>query len=135
MNDAIDAILRDRFGRDSLLALATVDCGKPAVRTVNALYTDGAFYVVTHALSGKMRHIAADPSVALCGEWFTGRGQAENLGHVLAPENAAVMACLRAAFAAWYGNGHVNESDPGTILLRIRPTQGVLFAQGVRYEW
>ena len=135
MTKEIDAILTERFHKDSLLALATACNNVPAVRTVDAVYDGGAFYVVTHGLSGKMQQIAQNPTIALCGEWFTGQGVAENLGHVLLPENAPVMDMLREAFAAWYGNGHVNESDPNTILLRVKATHGVVFKQGTRYEW
>lgn len=130
----INAILTERFGSDSLIALATVDGDSPAVRTVNAVYRDGSFYVVTYALSGKMQQIGRNPKVAVSGEWFTARGVGENLGHILREENAALADMLRAAFAAWYGNGHVNEADPHTVLLRIRLTDGVLFHHGTRYE-
>ena len=41
---------------------------------------------------------------------------------------------LRKAFAAWYDNGHTNEDDPNTIILRIRLTDGVLYSKGTRYE-
>ena len=41
---------------------------------------------------------------------------------------------LRAAFAEWYANGHTNEADPNTIILRIRLTDGVLFHHGTRYD-
>ena len=133
-NEMTNAILAERFGKDSLIALATVEGGIPAVRTVNAVYMDGAFYVVTYALSGKMKQIAENPAVAVCGEWFTAHGVGKNLGHVLLEENRTVMELLRAAFAVWYGNGHTNEADPNTCLLKIRLTDGVLFADGVRYE-
>lgn len=129
-------IMAERFGRDSLIALATVepDTGRPCVRTVNAYYEDGAFYVVTYALSGKMRQLAANPQAAVCGEWFSGHGIGENLGHVLLPENAAMMDKLHHAFAAWYDNGHTNEQDPNTCLLRIRLTDGTLAADGKWYQ-
>ena len=130
MTQEIHAILQERFHKDSLLALATACNNVPAVRTVDAVYIEGSFYIVSHGLSGKMQQIAQNPAVALCGDWFTGQGVAENLGHVLLPENAPVMVTLREAFAAWYGNGHVNESDPNTILLRVRLTGGVVFRQG-----
>ena len=52
-NEITNAIIQERFGKDSLIALATVDGDIPAVRTVNTVYIDGAFYVVTYALSGK----------------------------------------------------------------------------------
>ena len=133
-NETTNQILTNRFGKDSLIALATVENGIPHVRTVDAVYRDGAFYVVTYALSGKMQQIAKNPTVAISGEWFTAHGIGENLGHVLLPENGAIMDILRAAFAAWYDNGHTNEADPNTCLLKIKLTDAVLFSNGTRYE-
>lgn len=135
MNAEINALLAERFSKDSLIALATADVGTPHVRAVNAYYLDGAFYCVTYALSGKMRQIAQNPVVGLCGEWFTGHGVAENLGHVLEKKNCAMMEILRPAFASWYSMGHVDESDPHTILLRIALIDGVLMKQGRRYSF
>lgn len=134
LNEKTGEILRERFGRDCLIALATAVDGMPSVRTVNAVYLDGAFYVVTHALSGKMRQIAENPHVAISGDWFTAHGIGENKGYVLLPQNREVMEHLRSAFAAWYGNGHVNERDENTCLLKIRLTDCVLFSHGTRYD-
>ena len=134
LNTEITAILNQRFGRDSLLALATLDGDSPAVRAVDAYYQDGCFYTVTYAMSGKMQQIAKSPKVAICGDWFTAHGIGDNMGHILLPENAALADKLRTVFAQWYGNGHVNEADPNTIILRVRLTDGVLFSQGTRYE-
>ena len=133
-HEHINAIMLERFGKDSLVALATVDHGIPSVRTVNAVYIDSAFYVVTYALSAKMQQIAKNPMVAVCGEWFTAHGIGENLGHVLREENRAIMDILRTAFAAWYDNGHINEADTNTCLLKIKLTDGVLFFIGTRYD-
>ena len=47
-------IMSERFGRDTLIALATVDANISNVRTVNAYYENGSFYVITYALSNKM---------------------------------------------------------------------------------
>ncbi len=127
-------IMNERFGHDTLLALATMDGGRPAVRTVDAYYENGSFYVVTYALSGKMRQLAANPVAAVCGEWFTGHGEGENLGAVQNDQNQPLMQTLRKVFASWYGNGHVDESDPNTVILRIRLTDGVLMSHGTRYE-
>ena len=127
-------VMNERFGKDSLIALATLDGTRPSVRNVNALYEDGAFYVITHALSGKMKQIALNPAVAVSGEWFTGHGVGENLGYLCAKQNHAIAAKLRAAFAAWYSNGHINEADPNTCILRVRLTDGVLFSHGTRYD-
>ena len=129
-------IMTERFGHDCLIAVATVEGSRPHVRTVDGYYEDGAFYVVTYVLSNKMRQIAAHPEVAICGEWFTAHGVGENLGHVRAEANASMMTKLREAFAAWYSNGHVNEADPHTCLLRIRLTDGVLTDHEKKYgEW
>lgn len=134
MNADIAAIMTERFGHDNLIALATVDGDSPAVRTVNAYYEDGCFYTVTYALSGKMQQIGQNPKVAICGDWFTAHGIGESMGHILLPENADMADKLRTAFAEWYGNGHTNEADPNTIILRIRLTEGVLFHHGTRYD-
>jgi len=132
--DAAREIMDERFGCDSLIALATVSGSTPSVRAVNSYYEDGCFYVITYALSRKMQQIAANPAVAICGDWFTGHGIGENIGHILAPENADLADKLRTVFDEWYSNGHINESDPNTCILRIRLTEGVLLSDGTRYE-
>ena len=126
------AILDERFGKDSLIALATVEDGIPSVRTVNSLCLDGSFYIITDARSRKMRQLRKNPIAAVCGDWFTGQGTGENLGWIGNPENAALAARLREAFSSWYQNGHVDESDPNTVILRIRLTKGTLASHG---EW
>ena len=128
-------ILNERFGRDQLIALATCAADVPSVRTVNAYYQDGHFYIVTYALSGKMQQLAVNPRVGVCGEWFSGHGVGENRGHVLKKENQEIMQVLRKIFAAWYDNGHVNEADENTCLLRIRLTDGVVYREGQRYDF
>lgn len=135
MDKAIDALLCERFSKDSLMALATEEDGVPSVRAVDMLYENGAFYCVTHLLSNKMRQIQKNGVVGLCGEWFTGHGKAENLGWICAKENEALAVKLRAAFSSWYQNGHVNEEDEGTIILRVTLTDGVLFSNGTRYAF
>ena len=127
-------IMAERFGHDCLIALATLDGTRPAVRTVNSYYEDGSFYTVTYALSGKMQQIAQNSDVSICGDWFTAQGIGENLGYILLPENKKIAAKLREIFASWYDNGHTNEADPNTIILRIRLTQGVLMSHGTRYD-
>ncbi|MBQ6859422.1 MAG: pyridoxamine 5'-phosphate oxidase family protein [Clostridia bacterium] len=135
MNPEMNELFTERFSKDSLIALATSSANVPYVRAVNAYYMDGAFYCVTHAGSGKMRQIEENPLVGLCGEWFTGHGRAQSLGHVLLEQNHALMEILRPAFASWYALGHVDESDPGMILLKITLTDGVLMKHGRRYEF
>ncbi|MBE5782676.1 MAG: pyridoxamine 5'-phosphate oxidase family protein [Clostridiales bacterium] len=127
-------IMEERFGCDALIALATAENNAPSVRTVNAFYESGAFYVITHAKSKKMRQIEKNPAVAVSGDWFTGHGLGQNLGHILTKENEEIAQKLRAAFSAWYGNGHVNEQDENTVILKIALTDGVLFSQGKRYD-
>lgn len=128
------AIMNERFGKDSLISLATAMDGMPYVRTVNAYYQDGAFYVITYALSSKMKQIAQNPMVAVSGDWFTAHGRGENLGWFGKPENKAIADRLTAAFAAWINNGHNNFEDENTIILKIQLTHGVLFSHGTRYE-
>jgi general stress protein 26 len=134
MNPQALTILTERFGHDNTISLATIDGSRPAVRTVNSYYEDGAFYVVTYALSGKMKQLALNPSAAISGEWFTAHGIGENIGHPRDEKNAELMSKLRAVFAEWYNNGHTDESDPNTCILRVRLTDAVLFSNGTKYE-
>ena len=109
----------ERFGFDNLISLATCVGGTPHVRTVNGYYEGSAFYVITHAKSGKMQQIAENPVVGVCGEWFTGHATAESLNVI---------------FEEWIDNGHIDQSDTNTIILRLKLTDGVLFDHGTRYD-
>lgn len=136
MNNEIDEILKERFENDSLISIATVDkTGKPWVRTVDAIYIDGAFYTITNATTNKMKHINANPVVAICGEWFSGHGKAESLGYIRNAENKDLADKLRLSFASWYDNGHTNESDINTIILKITVTDGIIYKDGKRFEF
>jgi len=128
MNKYDDAIklMDERYKKDELWPIATTDGKSHDVRIVSGYYEDGMVYTVTYTLSTKMKHIAVNPEVAVCTFWFTGHGIGENLGWVRDEKNAEMMKKLRAAFAEWYDNGHVNEEDPNTCLLRIRLTDGVI---------
>lgn len=128
------AIMKERFGKDNLIALATVDGNIPAVRTVNAYYENGAFYIITYGLSNKMRQIEKNPVVAISGDWFTAHGKGRNLGYFGKRENAALAARLREVFASWIDNGHNDFADENTCILCIQLTDGVLFSYGTRYE-
>jgi general stress protein 26 len=127
-------IVAERFGRDSVISVATMNGNRPDVRMVNAYYMDGAFYVVTYALSNKMKQIEKNPETAVCGEWFTAHGVGENIGHPRDDKNMELMGKLRAAFAEWYDNGHTDENDPNTCILRVRLSDAVIFSDGVKYE-
>lgn len=129
-------ILNERFGKDSLMALATVDeKGIPWVRTIDAIFYEDSFYTITYALSNKIQHIKNNPAVAISGDWFSGHAIGENLGHIKLEKNKEIADKLRTAFAAWYDNGHTNEEDPNTIILKIKVTDGILFKDGTRYEF
>ena len=133
-NNQINALLDARFGKDSLMALATCANNIPSVRTVDTCYRDGAFYVITYALSQKMHQIHENPCVALSGDWFTAQGHGENLGYVGKAENAETVRWLKEKFSSWIDNGHTDFQDENTVLLKIRLTSGVLLANGTRYE-
>lgn len=42
-----EQIMIERFGKDTLIALATTENEVPYVRYVNAYYENGAFYIIT----------------------------------------------------------------------------------------
>ena len=70
-----EKIMKERFGKDTVIALATVEHEMPYVRKVNAYYEDGSFYIITYALSDKIKQIENNPNVAIAGDWFTAHGK------------------------------------------------------------
>lgn len=129
-----ERLMTERFGKDTVIALATTEDGVPYVRYVNAFYEDGAFYIITHALSGKMKQLGKNPAAAIAGEWFTAQGTGINLGYFGKQENREITEKLRKAFAAWIDNGHNDFADENTCILCVRLSDGVLLSHGERYE-
>ena len=129
-----ERIMTERFGKDTVIALATTEDGVPYVRYVNAFYEDGAFYIITHALSGKMKQLGKNPAAAIAGEWFTAQGTGINLGYFGKQENRDLAEKLRKAFVAWIDNGHNDFTDENTCILCVRLSDGVLLSHGKRYE-
>ncbi len=134
LKENVEKVIIERFGKDSLIALATVKEGVPYVRTVDGYYDNRAFYVLTYALSNKMMQIAQNPVVAISGEWFTAHGTGNNLGWFCKKENEQIANKMKTLFAEWINNGHNNFEDENTCILRIELTNGVLFSNGTRYD-
>ena len=124
----------ERFGKDSIIALATTVDDKPYVRSVNSFYDAGAFYVLTYGLSNKMKHIAKNPNVAISGDWFIASGKGINLGYFGKKENEIIANKMRVAFSEWIDNGHNNFEDENTCILQIKLIDGLLLSHGTRFE-
>lgn len=80
-NQEAENIMIERFGGDRIIALSTVKDGIPYMRYVNAYYENGAFYIITYALSNKMKHIENNAAAAIAGDWFTAHGKGVNQGY------------------------------------------------------
>ena len=130
-----EQIMIERFGKDTIIALATTKNEMPHVRYVNAYYENGAFFIITHALSNKMRHINDNPVVAIAGEWFTAHGKGVSLGYFGKTENCLIADKLKTVFAEWIDNGHTDFDDENTIILRVELMDGLLLSHGTRYEF
>ncbi len=130
-----EKIMIERFGKDTVIAVATVENEVPYVRYVNAYYENGAFYIITYALSNKIKHMVKNPHVAIAGDWFTAHGKGVNLGYFGKEENHLIAEKLKTAFAEWIDNGHNNFDDENTIILCIELTDGLLLSHGERYEF
>ena len=130
------AIMAERFGKDSLIAVATTDGKLMHNRMVDAYFENGAFYITTHALSNKMKQVEINPDVAVCAvDWFSGHGAGKNIGWVLDPKNAEIRLKLREAFAFWYDHAN-NEQDENCCILEIKLTDGMLIKDhhAIRYQ-
>ena len=136
------AILEKSFGhnKDNIVNIATIDLEpgelgqpRPAVRSVDAYYEDGTFYIITNAKSNKIQQVEKNDEVSLSATfedsdgqvWLTSRAKGENLGHVLKPENAYIRKKLRSAFAVWYDAVN-NEQDPHCCFMAVHLTHGII---------
>lgn len=131
----LDLLMNERFGKDSIISLATSLNDIPYVRNVNAFYYDGSFYVITYALSDKMRQINKNNKIAIAGFWFTAHGTGINRGYFNKKENEFIKEKLIVAFKEWIDNGHNNFDDENTIILEIKLTGGKFFKNGTCYEF
>ena len=129
-----EQIMMERFGKDTIISLATTENATPYVRYVNAYYENGSFYIITHALSNKIKQIKANPVVAIAGEWFTAHGRGVSLGYFGKKENCVIAEKMKKVFAEWIDNGHTDFSDENTIILCVQLTKGILFSHGTRYD-
>lgn len=129
-------LMEEKFGngKDNLIAVATIarepgqnGSPRPVVRTVDAYYENGTFYVSTYGKSNKMLQITENQevSVAGCTEMFTASGTGENLGWVLDPKNAGIREKIRSTFATWYDSAN-NEQDENCCILAIHLCKGTL---------
>ncbi len=128
MNNYEEAIkiMDERFGKDSLVAIATTDGDKMYNRIIDVYYTNGSFYTTTGSNSRKIKQVELHPEVAVAAtDWFTGQGIGKNLGWILNPENAEIRLKLKEAFSAWY-DIVINEEDKNSCILEIKMTEGIL---------
>ena len=135
LNKEAEKIMIERFGKDTIISLATIENAVPYVRNVNAYYENGAFYIITYALSNKIKHIENNSIVAIAGEWFTAHGKGINLGYFGKEENHMIAEKLKGVFAEWIDNGHNDFDDENTIILCVELTDGLLLSHGTRYEF
>lgn len=135
LSEEAEKIMTERFGKDVVIALATVENEVPYVRYVNAYYENGTFYMITHALSNKMKHIENNPAVAIAGEWFTAHGRGVNLGYFGKEDNHVIAGKLKKVFVEWIDNGHNNFDDENTVILCVELTSGLLLSHGTRHEF
>lgn len=135
LSSEAEEIMIERFGKDTVIALATVEHEVPYVRKVNAYYEDGSFYIITYALSNKIKQIEKNQNVAIAGDWFTAHGKGNNLGYFGKEENRIIAEKLKIVFAEWIDNGHNNFDDENTIILCVELTDGLLLSHGTRYEF
>lgn len=124
-NEAI-SIINEQFGngKDNVITLATLDLESdnpgPVVRDVDAYYEDGVFYVITYALTRKVRQLEKTPNVAVSVNFgdFNGTGIAKNHGWVMKPENSEIRAKMHEIFKEWYETAN-DENDENFVIVSI----------------
>ena len=130
-NEAI-TVMKELYGRDVAMSLATVKGDKANVRVINAYYKKAVFYITTYSSSNKMKEIMKNPNVALNHNLFVARGIGENIGNPLEEQNRELREELKQVFCAFY-HKHVYEEDTNTCILKITLTDSLVFAHDYKY--
>lgn len=130
--EAACAVMEKQFGHNVVISLATGVNDRVSVRTVNATYQDGSFYVVTHMATHKMKEITGNPNVAICKDLFSAQGIGRSMGNPREEANRTLSKKLREIFFAFYEK-HVNENDLSTCILKIALTNAVVFDDSAKY--
>lgn len=130
-NEAVD-VMKELYGKDTAMPLATVNGSKANIRVVNAYYKEKAFYITTYALSNKMKEIMKNPNVALNHNLFVAHGTGENIGNPLDEPNKELREELKRVFVAFYDK-HVDEEDENTCILKIALDDALVFANDYKY--
>ena len=129
-------IMMERFGKDTVIALATIEKEVPYVRYVNAYYENGAFYIITYALSNKNQTYRKQS--CCCNSWWVvyGTWKGAAIWAILEKKRIVwLLKKLKNVFAEWIDNGHTDFNDENTIILRVELTDGLLLSHGTRYEF
>ncbi len=123
------AVLNELFGKDCFFTLATSKDNVPSQRVVDTFYTEGAFWIVTYALSRKAKEIKDNPNVSLCNNFYNFSGKAYNVGHPLKAENKDIRDKLIKVFEPWYF-AHNNEADENMCYVKFVIEKGFFYKNG-----
>lgn len=126
------SVMKELYGKDTAMSLATVNGDKANIRIVNAYYKENTFYITTYALSNKMKEILKNPNVALNHNLFVAHGIGENIGNPLDESNRELREELKRVFVAFYDK-HVNEQDKNTCILKVSLIDALVFAHNFKY--
>lgn len=124
--------MKELYGKDTAMSLATVNGDMANIRVINAYYKKEAFYITTYALSNKMREIVGNPNVALNHNLFVAHGIGENIGNPLENSNQELRKELKQVFVAFYEK-HVNEQDKNTCILKVSLNDALVFVHDYKY--
>lgn len=126
------SVMKELYGKDVAMPLATVNENKANIRVVDVYYKENAFYVTTYALSNKMKEICKNENVALNHNLFVAHGIGKNIGNPLDNSNLILREELKKVFSSFYDN-HVNEQDKNTCILKISLCDALVFAHDYKY--
>lgn len=128
--DEAVTVMKELYGHDVAMPLATVNGDKANIRVINAYYKENAFYITTYALSNKMKEIETNPNVALNHNLFVAHGIGENIGNPLEERNRDLREELKQVFFTFYDK-HVCEEEPNTCILKVDLTDALVFAHDI----
>lgn len=126
-------VLNSLFNKDCTFVLATSAENCPSQRVVDTYLCGRAFWIVTYALSNKVKELRVNPNVSLCNDFYTFKGKAYDMGHPLEEKNGEIREKLIKVFEPWYF-AHNNENDENMCYVKVELEEGFFHKDGIGYK-
>lgn len=128
-------ILKEKYSNDTILLIATAKDNVPTVRSVDAFYYNGSFWIVTDLRCNYVKEIQSNGHVMISdGGHNRFWCNAVVAGHPLDDNNKDIREVFMKVFHNWYKDVN-NESLKSVCYIKADPYKGYIHKDKVGYSF